>query len=191
MDDGRPPRILLIGMMGSGKTTVGRELARRTGWPFLDNDALVRELTGREPRAIDAEDGEDALHDAEIAAFRVAVARPGAAIVAIAGTIVDRPAELERLAAAGHVVWLRGLPETLRGRIGSGAGRRADAVDLDWLRARAAEREPAYRSVADQTIDIEGQRPQSIAAEILAAIGAPSGGDPSDGDPSAGDPSAG
>ncbi|MDQ3128678.1 MAG: hypothetical protein M3Q66_09540, partial [Chloroflexota bacterium] len=41
--------------MGSGKTTVGRELAGRTGWPFLDNDDLVRELTGRAPAAIDAE----------------------------------------------------------------------------------------------------------------------------------------
>ena len=162
---------MLIGMMGSGKTTVGRELARQTGWPFLDNDALVRELTGREPAAIDAENGEDALHDAEIAAFRAAIARPGPAIVAIAGTIVDRPAELGRLRAAGHVVWLRGRPETLRGRIGSGAGRRADAVDLDWLRARAAEREPAYGSVADQVIDVEGRRPQAIAAEILGVIG--------------------
>ena len=169
MDD-RPPRILLVGMMGSGKTTVGRELAKRTGWPFLDNDALVRELTGREPQAIDAEDGEDALHDAEVAAFRTAIERPGPAVVGVAGTIVDRPAERERLAAAGHVVWLRGRPETLRARIGTGAGRRADAIDLEWLRVRATEREPAYRSVADQVVDIENHRPRSIAAEILAAI---------------------
>jgi shikimate kinase len=172
----RVERILLIGMMGSGKTTVGRELARQTGWPFLDNDALVRELTGREPQAIDAEDGEDALHDAEVAAFGAALGRPGPGIVAIAGTIVDRPAELERLGAAGHVVWLRGRPETLRERIGSGAGRRADAVDLDWLRARAEEREPAYRSVADQIVDIEGHRPRSIASAILDVIGMPSAG---------------
>jgi shikimate kinase len=174
--DGRPPRILLIGMMGSGKSTVGRELAKRTGWPFVDNDALVRELTGREPKAIDAEDGEDALHDAEVAAFRTAIERAGPAIVAVAGTIVDRPAELARLAAAGHVVWLRGRPETLRARIGSGAGRRADAIDLDWLRARAAEREPAYRSVADQVIDIENHRPRAIAQDVLAAIDVPSAG---------------
>ena len=181
MDDD-PPRILLVGMMGSGKTTVGRELAKRTGWPFLDNDALVRELTGREPRAIDAEDGEDALHDAEVAAFRVAIERPGPAIVAVAGTIVDRPAERERLARAGHVVWLRGRPETLRGRIGSGAGRRSDAVDLAWIRTRAAEREPAYRSVATQVVDIENHRPRSIAAAILAGLAGLAGLE----DPSAG-----
>ena len=168
-----PPRILLIGMMGAGKSTVGRELAHRAGWPFLDNDALVRQLTGREPAAIDAEDGEDALHDAEIAAFRAALEKPGPAIIAVAGTIVDRPEERERLAAAGHVVWLRGRAETLRSRIGSGAGRRADARDLDWIRARLGEREPAYEAVADQIVDIEDQRPRAIAATILEAIDDP------------------
>jgi shikimate kinase len=178
-------RILLVGMMGAGKSTVGRELARRTGWPFLDNDALVRELTGREPAAIDAEDGEDALHDAEIAAFHAAIDRSGPAIVAIAGTIVDRPEELERLATAGHVVWLRGRPGTLRARIGSGQGRRADAVDIGWIRARVARREPAYRAAASQVIDIEDHAPRQIAGEILRSIGWAAPADQPDSDGSA------
>jgi shikimate kinase len=166
-----PSRILLIGMMGAGKTTVGRELARRTGWPFLDNDALVRELTGREPRAIDTEDGEDALHAAEIAALRAALARPGPAIIAVAGAIVDDPiASADVRASAAHVVWLRARPETLRGRIGGGAGRRADARDLGWLVAKAAVREPRYREVADQVIDIEAHRPRAIVKAILGAL---------------------
>ena len=169
-------RILLIGMMGSGKTTVGRELARRTGWPFLDNDALVRELTGREPKAIDAEDGEDALHAAETAAFRAATERPGPAIIAVAGAVVDDDAERARLGAAGHVVWLRARPGALRVRIGSGVGRRADAQDVGWLAARVREREPRYREVADQVIDVENVRPRTIAATILAALEACSAG---------------
>jgi shikimate kinase len=171
MDD-TAPRILLVGMMGSGKTTVGRELAKRTGWPFLDNDALVRELTGREPKNIDAEDGEDALHDAEMAAFRAATRRDGPAIIAVAGAIVDDEAERMRLAATGHVVWLRGRPETLRARIGAGRGRRADARDLDWLTARVNERAPRYAAAADQIVDIENHRPAAIAREILAAVAA-------------------
>jgi shikimate kinase len=71
-DRSEPPRILLVGMMGSGKTTVARELARRTGWPMVDNDDLVRTMTAREPAAIAADDGEDALHDAEAAALAAA-----------------------------------------------------------------------------------------------------------------------
>jgi shikimate kinase len=165
-------RILLVGMMGSGKTAVGRELARRTGWPFLDNDALVRQLTGREPAAIDAEDGEDALHAAEIAALRAALANPGPAVIAVAGAIVDdADASRELRDGAAHVVWLRARPSTLRTRIGVGRGRRADAVDLAWLTARAAEREGRYRAVADQVIDVETGRPRTIARSILAALG--------------------
>src|SRR5687768_12198114 len=57
-----PRRVFLLGLMGSGKTTVGRELAARTGWPYLDNDDLVRRSTGREPAEIEATDGEDGLH---------------------------------------------------------------------------------------------------------------------------------
>ena len=158
-------------MMGAGKTTIGRELARRTGWPFLDNDALVRELTGREPKAIDAEDGEDALHAAEIAALRAALTRSGPAVIAVAGAIVDdAAASAELRAGADHVVWLRARPETLRGRIGGGGGRRADARDLGWLAEKATVREPRYRAVADQVIDIEDHRPRAIVKSILAAI---------------------
>jgi shikimate kinase len=166
-------------MMGSGKTTVGRELARRTGWTFLDNDALVRKLTGREPAAIDAEDGEDALHAAEIAALRAALAGPGSAVIAVAGAVVDdADASRDLCDDAGHVVWLRARPATLRGRIGAGRGRRADARDLAWLTARAAEREKRYRAVADQVIDVETGRPRAIAGAILAALKTRSG-DPS------------
>jgi len=169
-------RILLVGMMGSGKTTIGRELARRTGWLFLDNDALVRELTGREPAAIDAEDGEDALHAAETSAFRAAVARPGPAIIAVAGAVVDEPDESAGLASAGHVVWLRAGTATLLERVGSGAGRRADALDPAWVAARLAGREPVYRAVADQVIEVEALRPDAIATAILAALEARSTG---------------
>ena len=158
-------------MMGSGKSTVGRELAARTGWPFLDNDALVRSLTGRAPEAIDAEDGEDALHVAETTAFRSAIERPGPAIVAVAGAVVDDDVERDRIGAAGHVVWLRASAATLRRRIGDGAGRRADALDEDWLAAKANERESRYRAAAAQVIDVDELTTEAIASAILDAIG--------------------
>jgi shikimate kinase len=164
-------RILLVGMMGSGKSTIGRALAVRLGWVFLDNDVLVRELTGREAAEIDASEGEEALHDVEVAAFRAAIERPGPAVIAVAGSVVDRAREHDRLRAAGHVVWLRAAPATLRRRIGQGRGRRDDATDATWLAARAAEREPVYRAVAAQVVDVDASSVEEIVAAILAATG--------------------
>jgi shikimate kinase len=60
----RPKRIVLVGMMGSGKSTVGRALADELGWPLLDNDALVRETVGRGGAEIFRTGGEAALHEA-------------------------------------------------------------------------------------------------------------------------------
>jgi shikimate kinase len=168
-------RVLLVGMMGSGKTSVGRALASRLGWPFLDNDALVRERTGREPAAIDEEDGEDALHAAEVAALRAALERPGPAVIAVAGAVIDDAAARGALAGAGHVVWLRGRPETLLERIGSGKGRRADALDLDWIREHAAARGERYGAVADQVVDVDEATVEDITAAILEAIGRSAG----------------
>ncbi|HEX5825638.1 MAG TPA: shikimate kinase [Candidatus Limnocylindrales bacterium] len=167
-------RIVLVGMMGSGKTTIGRELARITGWPLVDNDDLVRRRTGREPAAIAAEDGEDALHEAEAAAFGDALRRPMPLIVGVAGAMVERPAMREAIRTAGHVVWLRARPETLRARIGRGRHRRPEAVDPGWVAARASEREALYREVADQVIDVDEARPTEIAAAIVDAAGIPS-----------------
>jgi shikimate kinase len=163
-------RVVLLGMMGAGKTTIGRELARATGWPMADNDDLVRQLTGREPAAIAIEDGEDALHDVEAAAFVAALDRPPPLIVTVAGAMVERDEIRERLPDAGHVVWLRARPETLRARIGSGRGRRPEAVDPAWLAARAAEREPLFQAVADQVIDVDDVEPAEVAATILRVI---------------------
>jgi shikimate kinase len=171
-----PARILLVGMMGSGKTTVARELARRTGWPMVDNDDLVRQMTAREPAAIAAEDGEETLHDAEAAALSGALALPPPLIVGVAGAMVERPDVRATLRRAGHVVWLRARPETLRARIGAGADRRSEAVDLAWLAARATEREPLYREVADQVIDVDDATPEDIASTILSVAGMSSAG---------------
>ena len=163
-------RILLVGMMGAGKTTIGRRLAVRTGWPLLDNDQLVRELTGREPASIAAEDGEDQLHDAETEALMRALDREPPLIAGVAGAVVERSEARDRMRSAGHVVWLRARPETLRTRIGTGRGRRPEAVDPGWLERHAKEREPLYRDVADQVIDVDDVRPSSVADAILEAV---------------------
>lgn len=171
----QPVRVFLLGLMGSGKTTVGRELAARTGWPYLDNDDLVRRSTGREPADIRATDGEEALHAAEGQAFEMALGLEPPAIVGVAAGVVDERDKRPRLGRSGHVVWLRARPETLLRRVGGGEGRRAEATDPVWVRQRAAERAPLFEMAATQIVDVDDLTPDEIAERILAALMA--GGD--------------
>ena len=164
--------IVLTGMMGAGKSSVGRALADRTGWPYMDNDELVLAATGRAPEAIDAVDGPDALHAAEAAALRHALAVPPPLIAGAAAWVVVDPASRSLLQEAAKVVYLRAHPETLLARIGGGAGRRDDATDLAWLRARFIERDELYRETATLTVDTDEASVESVAAVILEALGA-------------------
>ena len=164
-------RIVLIGMMGAGKTTVGRALAERLGWPLLDNDALIRDATGRDGPTIFHDDGEDALHAAEADALVEATRRTGPAIVTVAASVVDDVRLRATLAEAGRVIWLRANPTTLRERIATGRGRRADAVDEDLLVRLAAEREQRYRAVADLIVDVDHRSVDAVVDEVLAETG--------------------
>jgi len=166
--------IVLLGMMGAGKTTVGRLVAARLGFGYLDNDDAVRDMTGREPAEIRATDGEDALHQLESDALAWALAGNAPVVVGAAGFVVEDPRAAGLLAGDVHVVWLRASPETLRARIGSGQGRRAEATDLDWLRQRAAERASAYQALADTVIDVDELTPDAVAQAIVAAVRRPS-----------------
>ena len=71
-------RIVLVGMMGCGKSAVGRILASRLGWPLRDNDAMLRQLFDATPRELLAAGGEEAMHSAELTALRAALAMPPA-----------------------------------------------------------------------------------------------------------------
>ena len=166
-----PTTIVLLGMMGAGKTTVGQALVARTGWRYMDNDELVRAATGRAPEEIDATDGTDALHAAEAAALRRALSMPGPLIAAAAAWVATDPDSVTLLERAPAVGYLRAQPQTLHGRIGAGDGRREDATDLDWLQARFRERDATYRRLGSVTIDTDGASASAVAAEILAVIG--------------------
>src|SRR3954447_18056818 len=136
-DEGRPHgsvsrHLVLVGMMGSGKTTVGRLVAERLGRAYLDNDALVRAIAGEEPAGIRNNQGETVLHDLEATALRRALAGSDQVVASAAAAVVEEPGSRAVLDDA-DVVWLRARPETLGRRIGSGLGRRDEATDLGWL----------------------------------------------------------
>ena len=163
----RPCRIVLVGMMGSGKTTVGRALADRTGWPYVDNDELLDRLSGATPKELLAREGEAGLRQGESAALRLGLETPAPSIIgSAAGTILDA-ANREALNESGAVVWLRATPATLQQR-SMGAAHRAwlDEGGAAWIRETADARDPLYASVADLTLDVDERPAEDVAAAI-------------------------
>jgi len=165
------PVILLLGMMGAGKTSVGTAIAQVTGWTYLDNDELVEQATGRTPPAILGADGEDALRAAETDALRRALQLRPPAVAGVAGGAVLGPANRDLLRAAPDVVWLRARPDTLIRRVGRGAGRAWLQPDPAAAITRlTAIREPYYAEVADAIVDVDDLSPEEAAAAVLAVV---------------------
>jgi shikimate kinase len=168
---GRPERLLLVGMMGSGKTTVGRIAADRLGWPHLDSDVEVEAATGRSVPEIFATDGEPAFRAEETAALERALAR-GPAVVSVAGGAVLDAHNRELIQRGGTVVWLRAKVDTLATRVGDGIGRplleggpRAALAELD------AVRRGFYAALAEAVIDVDERTPEQVADAAIAALG--------------------
>lgn len=150
--------IFLVGMPGSGKTTVGRQLARRLGLPFFDSDDRIEERLGCSIREFFAREGEAAFRDVEEQAL-AELAHGPAAVVATGGGSVLREANRQCLRQGGQVIYLRSTPEDLYRRVRHDTARPLLQVDdpLAKLRALHAERDPLYREAAH--FDIETGRP--------------------------------
>ena len=116
-----PPRIVLLGLRGAGKTAVARELARRLGVPAIDVDALVAARAGKPVARVFAEEGEARFRDLEAAALREAlVATEAGGVVSPGGGALLRPESRLAIARSGvHAVYLRARPETLAARVGA------------------------------------------------------------------------
>lgn len=172
-DAPRPTRVLLLGMMGSGKSSVGRALAERTGWPFIDNDALVERATGLTARELLRDRGEDAMREAESEALRVGLAVPAPAIVATAAGTIMRPEDRDRIDDGGLVVWLHAPAPVLAARAAGAAHRPwLDDDPVAWFTQTIEERAPLYRSVADLEIDTGVTDPDAAADRVLERLSA-------------------
>jgi shikimate kinase len=164
-------RVLLLGMMATGKTTVGRAIAARTGWPYVDNDELVEQASGLATHELLARRGEKALRRAESGVLTTLLAMPEPLVAGVPGGVVLDPVDRARLrAGSAHVVWLRAEVATLVRRVGAGAGRPWLGDDpADALAQLAAVREPFYAEVADQVVDVDALPADRVAALVLDA----------------------
>jgi shikimate kinase len=167
-------RIYLVGMRGSGKSTVGRILARRRGWEFADADDEIESLVGCSIAELLATAGMAALRDREAEVVRT-MSKLERHVIATAGGCVIREENRTLLRATGFIAWLTGNPETLLSRMEQDpqtATRRPALTDLDpreEIERLAHEREQWYREVANLIIPTDDVSPDEVAAAILRA----------------------
>ena len=154
----------LIGYMGSGKTTVGRLLAQRTGRDFVDLDHEVSRLEGRTIPEIFAEGGEDRFRDLEHAALLSALDRPEPAVISCGGGAITRPENRAALLQTPTVF--------LSEEVGALFARTRDAErplgggSREEFSRRYTERLPLYREVADIEVRPDGRGAAAVAEEV-------------------------
>jgi shikimate kinase len=165
------PKVVLIGLPGTGKSTTGRRLAKILAVPFADSDDLVEAASGRTVQGFFADSGETAFRAAEAAAIIAAIGEfPG--VLALGGGSLGSADTRDALAAGGAtVVLLHADLGTLAQRVGDGATRPLLSDDpAARLAALAAEREPLYQQVATFSVDTDGRTPGHVAATIAARV---------------------
>jgi shikimate kinase len=174
-----PQHLVLVGMMGAGKSSVGRRLALALGRPFVDTDRLVEERAGKTVAEIFADDGEPAFRALESQAVRDVLASGVWAVVAFGGGAVLDPDNRRLARETALVVWLQAPARELARRVTSSQrqpapirplltqGLPAHAV-LDGI---ARQRDDAYRAIAHLLVDTTGKSVGQVAAAVLAATG--------------------
>jgi shikimate kinase len=165
-------RVVLVGMMGAGKTTVGHAIAAATGWRYVDNDELVEQISGVATCDLLQQRGEAAMRTAEAAAVeKVLAMEPPLVAGAAAGVVLDDDL-CARLHAGAFVVYLRASLAVLQ--------RRVAGTDRPWLGVDPAVamgelyqgREPRYQKLAHLVVEVDDATPADLARRIIDAIDA-------------------
>jgi shikimate kinase len=172
-DDARPPvkadaNIVLVGFMGTGKSTVGRLLAARLGRPFVDMDEEIERRAGRPIPEIFAREGEPAFRRLERALVRELSARSGLVIAPGGGIVLD-PANVADFARSGLVACLAAAPATILARVGQDPHRPLlqGGDPLGRIVALLDRRRDLYEAIPFR-IDTDGLAPEAVAERVLA-----------------------
>ncbi|HEX2154407.1 MAG TPA: shikimate kinase [Acidimicrobiia bacterium] len=160
----------LIGMMGSGKTTVGMAVAAHLGLDFVDTDLLVASVTESSITELWDDEGEQSFRHLESQMIASAAAGEPVVVATGGGAILDRT-NIDVMRSSGLVVWLTAAPSTLAERVGRDGSRPllAQADDpVERLGTLVEEREARYREAAHATVATDGKTVESVADEVLA-----------------------
>lgn len=161
--------LVLVGMMGVGKTTVARVVADRLNRRVLDSDAIIESRTGRTVREIFAEDGEPAFRALETGVLLESLAWEEPVVIAGAGGVVLSETNRAALKASGaRVIWLCADPATLVERVRGGGHRPLlDADPAGTLQRMFDEREALYREVADAIVLVDNRSVSDVVEAVL------------------------
>lgn len=164
-------KIVLTGFMGSGKTSVGNELSRKLGYPFIDTDNLIEEREGKPISIIFKEKGEDYFRRLERAVAEEVSLRNNVVIATGGGVIKDKE-NVKNLGRRGIIIWLKASPEIILKRVMLEGGRRPllDVKEpLNEIKRLLAERERFYMQ-SDIVIDTNFITFGEIAQEIIEKL---------------------
>jgi shikimate kinase len=168
-DPARAEPIAVVGLMGSGKTTVGRLVAHALSWDAVDGDVVLQASTGCTAAELATRDGITALHALEAEVLLQSLSGAMAVVIMPAASTVDDVRCRQALEGA-FVVWLDASPEVLASRVGAGDHRPLDHDVVAQLREQRAERAPHFAALADLTFDSYQLGPDAIADRVVRAV---------------------
>lgn len=163
--------VVVFGFMGVGKTTVGRLLAPRLGYRFVDTDAEAEREAGMRIAEVFADRGEPAFREIERRVI-TRLSRGDAQIIALGGGAVLDPRNVDELRRGGRMILLTASPEEIGLRTRGDASRPllAGADKLARIRALLDERRDRYLAAADMVVDTNGVPPIRVAEAIQARL---------------------
>ncbi len=164
--------IALVGLPGSGKSTIGRQVARLAGLEFVDADFAIEQYLGCTIRDYFGQQGEEAFRHVEARVLQVLLEQPQRQLIATGGGIVLRPENRQALRQRSTVVYLQALPEEIARRLrGDTVRPLMQGVDaLQRLRDLLEVRGPLYREVAHYVIDTQRQTTGQVARKITMQL---------------------
>jgi shikimate kinase len=165
-----PENIVLIGIMGCGKSTVGRELQQRLGYRLVDMDHEIERIAGKPITAIFEEDGEECFREMETRLLRELAASPDQQrIISTGGGVIGREENRHMLRDLGYVVWLDAPPRVILERTGKSRNRPLLLTQdpAEKLGKLMEQRAPLYQETASLKLDTAGLDSHEIATGIL------------------------